>query len=480
MRAWFALLLFVCPLAAQAQGLHNGGCAAPTPCGIVAAPRFINVYWGSDLDAYDPNGPSTTNVTSDRIDAFLGALVHSKYFDDASQYGVGSAEMLPSIVVTPGVCPGVPIPQTVGDDRTDGKEAHGLADDLVDCLLTHYPNLDDDRTVFNLILAPSVKPIAADGWCNGGASADHWRYDGIPVTFLPRSTDCGAGKKFSVFARIMTHEMIEAVTDANPWWGWTENWAGSDYFGEEAADICNGSAVTYPPGPSQLTFMGDTLGVNVGTYWNNAVHGCTAGFGIGEPAVFGKLVKGSGKKIEFHVQGNFGGQAPWDLASNQHSAEGGMGTLYVSAEVTGAHTWKAGNFWRPGQEDLVGLKQISWTVQNDQDFIDITGFDGFYQVHGNRSISPGDTITLSITNTRTGQPRKVVFTAPPASSFGTFAVLPPSPSPNHWTFFEDASTVVGSLVDINGGPVENLAVTIQTSAGNFVTPQKTGPDGTFS
>src|SRR5260221_4772341 len=291
------------PAAAQAQGLHNGGCTDPTPCGVVPHPRFVSVYWGSFADVYNPNTTSAP-TTSDRIDAFVGALVNSRYFDDAAQYGVHPAQMLPSIFVTPGVCPGVNIPQTVGDDESDGLEAHGLADALVGCLLAHYPFLDNDRTVFNLILAPGVQPI--DGSCTSkGAGAEHWRYRGIPTTFIPTNSQCSASS-WNSLGQILTHEMIESVTDANPWWGWTENWAGP-YIGEEAGDLCNGGTPSIPQGPATFPFMGALLGSDVGAYWNEAVHGCSAGFGSGAPALSEHHVVGTGKNMRFHLEGQFEG-----------------------------------------------------------------------------------------------------------------------------------------------------------------------------
>src|SRR5260221_4031216 len=161
------------------------------------------------------------------------------------------------------------------------------------------------------------------------------------------------------------------------------------------------------------------LGSDVGAYWNEAVHGCSAGFGSGAPALSEHHVVGTGKNMRFHLEGQFEGP-PWDLTTNNHSSEGGMGTLYLSAVVTGGHNWKAGNFWRPGKEDLVGFSQISWTSSGGTDVIDITGFDGFYQPKGGfgqRAIRVGEHIAVTVTNPRTGQSVNATFDAPVASAF---------------------------------------------------------------
>jgi hypothetical protein len=472
-----ALVVFVCVLGAGVaraddlpsfHNLCNGG-------GVIHHPKFINVYWGITQNSYDPSLAVTEPAdTTDRIDAFLGALVHSQYFQGVEQYNIEPPfTMGPSIFITPATCP-VPIPQTVGDQHNDGKEAHGLADALATCILSQHHEIDPDHTILNLILPSSTQPITTEGWCPGKANADHGWYSGITMTFIPTNSSCSGS--FNGLMQGMTHEMVEAATHPRLLCGWVVTAplfaAGITFFGEEAGDICNGGTVMWPAGPDHINFMNATLGTTAATYWSNKNTGCITGITAAAPTVIPQSVSviGSGKLMRFQVTGQLDGQ-PWDLAANQHGNGGGMGTLYVNATISGSHHWSAGNFFRNPREDLVGFRQIAYSKAGGSDVLTVDSFDSFYENYNgggpssSKSVAPGDKITFTITGQRSGQSITVDFTAPAATSAANFAVVPPFGSPNGWVFFNDGSKVQGNFVDVSGGPIEGVRAVLKTSAG---------------
>ena len=72
-----------------------------SPCAI-PAPHFVNVYWGMQQTVSAPGGTDPFSITSDRVEAFTGALVNSDYFLGAVQYGVTPPYTIgPSVFVTP-------------------------------------------------------------------------------------------------------------------------------------------------------------------------------------------------------------------------------------------------------------------------------------------------------------------------------------------------------------------------------------------
>ena len=123
----------------------------------------------------------------------------------------------------------------MGNEHGDGHEAHGLAHDLVDCLVAQHQEWDTDHLVLNLILAPSV--VGIDGWCPG-TRADHHRMQGVPLNFMPTNSNCSGG--VGSFSTRLTHEMIETVTRPNPPSGFYVVWPSDHFFQDEVGDLCNG------------------------------------------------------------------------------------------------------------------------------------------------------------------------------------------------------------------------------------------------
>ncbi|MBS2025994.1 MAG: hypothetical protein JST92_26645, partial [Deltaproteobacteria bacterium] len=425
------------------------------------SPYFVNVYWGMPrtvpvAGAGNPTDPGALSKTSDRIDAFTRALVHSDYFLKAAQYQIpGPFEMGPSVYVDANTCPGVPIPTTIGSEHGDGHEAHGLADALIECLKLQHPEWDTDRLVLNLILPASVAGIKADGWCPG-ALADHGHFGGSPATFMP--TSCSGS--FTTFSTRLTHEMIEAITRAHPIGGYYDIWPSSTYFQNEVGDNCNGGSPMVPGAPYTQNFL-PTLGGIAGLYWSNSDNGCVSGLPTQGPNTPGITMRGSGKNMTIDLTGDFGGTLPDDLAANTYSPGGGMNTAFIEAEISGpTHDWTAGNFLRFPVRDRVGFRTITWTRTNGTDSIHLGGFDGNYVAGGAHSVRPGDTITVTITSPKSGLTTTKSDTTNPGSGYGTLYIAPVTGSPHKWVFFNDGARLEGSGGDFYGEPVEGTVVHI--------------------
>src|SRR5215471_13006760 len=210
------LLGWLVAMPARAQSVANNFCWGNGTCDI-ATPNFVNVYWDSSLAQWDTDvAATTTDMHHANIDALTEAIVRSQYFSALTQYSVTSVTMGQSIGA--GGC--LAAPATL-------DKAREKLQDLANCILKHYPSLNNGNTILNVFVPPQSMPASntAD-FCTKYAGEHGQYWTPVGITFLPTSASCN--KSLDNLMKTTTHEMIEAATDPNPPspTGWKDNTPG--------------------------------------------------------------------------------------------------------------------------------------------------------------------------------------------------------------------------------------------------------------
>ncbi len=368
-------------------------------------------------------------MTQARIDAITRAILASGYFFPmASDYKIFTATWGGSM--TP-PCEAPP---------ADVDTALSKMSDLVNCVMTANPALNNGNTILNVFLPPQT---INTGFCNvvngAHATAEHDKW-GVPVTVNPTISACNAS--FNILINGLSHEMVESATDPVP-----ASPTGFKTFNVEIGDLCENTHVPF-------------LFSDLTKYWSNGANSCVNGVGTTTPAISSTTVCGTGKHMRIALMGSFEG-TPWDLSG----AVFGDQTLYLQAAVShGTSHWSAGNIDGMPTDSVV-LSNINWR----QDSISIGGFGAGY---GNAMVvAPGDTVTLKVFSVATGLSATGSVTAPGPSAL-TFANLT-------YMLPGASQTVTGSVVDSSSCTIEATPVSLSATAGTVPTAT-TNESGMFS
>jgi hypothetical protein len=215
---------------------------------VLSAPKVFAIYWGRDYGS-----PATgMNATAQNFDAFLRAVVDSRYMDMLAQYGVGRGTFVGSTWVDhdPGT------PQT----ENFSQMAQLLTNWLTSGLSPMVPASNEVELLF-VIFVPTEVTLTDDNG-NRGFCAYH------DSGFFNISPVWPWTKKNLFFAVIgagagtdaVSHELAEAATDrsGNGWYSDSTSSCGSTFDHPEIGDVCSAC------GSPTLTLDG---GFQVASYW---------------------------------------------------------------------------------------------------------------------------------------------------------------------------------------------------------------------
>jgi hypothetical protein len=248
----------------------------PPPIGplsgrVLDHPSIFNVFWDDNWDDHHSGAFSTGS-----IDNMTRSLVGSRYFDFASQYGVGSASFDGS-----NTSGGFfnPCPDTPGS-TTNFISILAFIECEASLLPTGVPSPGGNSLyVVYLPLGTTIDNFGINKSCD---SFGAYHFMGTAITLLggrefPFAViplDCAHGTADGL-SELVSHEVIEASTDPNVVMGWIDNSKFSltniqPLFTEgEAADICEQGVGDAATPPVRLD-----NGLLVATYWSNRDNAC--------------------------------------------------------------------------------------------------------------------------------------------------------------------------------------------------------------
>jgi uncharacterized repeat protein (TIGR01451 family) len=229
-------LVHIVPFDRGASGLKN----TSSPAGahlfywggpVISNVHVVVVFWGTNVD------PIVT--TPGTIDQFFADITNSRYYDLLTEYstvgvtGVGTAptssnqtigrgEFDATVTIIPSVCPG-PATCTLTDNQIQAELTNQLAaghlpapvKDAQGIIETFYMIYFPPGVHISLSGAPSC---AAGGFCAYHSNTSSLVPYGVLPDFGPTSgcqaPHCGGGTEFQNITAVTSHEMSEAVTDA--------------------------------------------------------------------------------------------------------------------------------------------------------------------------------------------------------------------------------------------------------------------------
>jgi hypothetical protein len=227
--------------------------------GALSAPHIVNLYWDVDWDSdVRAAGLDVAVLGKSALDGFVKGLTQSLYFEGLSEYGVKHVEFGGSALASP-VC-GTTAPVNI---------RRGVLAQFVTCMEASgkLPGHTTLSTVINILLPPSTTHTGsifpayhAYRCCPPKAP--------IPFTVVPlhAAQVWSALPVPNAFGAMMTHEMVEAITNPYGKYGWRDRHIEEG----EIADFCpwrSGSASTGAM-PFQLW--------SVTRYWSNRLNRCIA------------------------------------------------------------------------------------------------------------------------------------------------------------------------------------------------------------
>jgi hypothetical protein len=221
-----ALAPFLCA-PALADGVGN---FCPSGTCVIDNPVYVNVYWIAGPTEWNGEVGASSGMTTDLIDKYTAAIIHSGYFAPLSQYQVYAPTFLfPSMF-----CVAVPPPASMDD-------VEPLVKFLVDCVFAQNPSLNNGKTILNLFLPPET---TGANWCTQ-RSAKHDKF-GSPVEVTIEPTNSACNNSFAGLLESLSHEMVEAATDpiAASATGYKNKTIGSQ-FGQEIGDLCKNLSFSF-------------------------------------------------------------------------------------------------------------------------------------------------------------------------------------------------------------------------------------------
>jgi uncharacterized repeat protein (TIGR01451 family) len=198
---------------------------------VISNVHVVIVFWGTNVD------PVVT--TPGTIDQFFADITSSRYYDLLTEYStvgvtgagpsakssnqtIGRGQFDATVTIIPSACPG-PTTCTLSDNQIQAELTSQLAaghlpapvKDAQGIIETFYMIYFPPGVHINLGTAPSC---AAGGFCAYHSNTSSLVPYGVLPDFGPTSgcqaPHCGSGTEFQNITAVTSHEMAEAVTDA--------------------------------------------------------------------------------------------------------------------------------------------------------------------------------------------------------------------------------------------------------------------------
>ena len=235
---------------------------------VISNIHVVVVFWGTNVD------PVVT--TPGTIDQFFADITSSKYFDLLTEYStvgvtgagtpvassnqtIGRGQFDATVTIIPSVCPG-PASCSLTDNQIQTELTNQLnaghlpppVKDAQNIIETFYMIYFPPGVHINLGGTPSC---AAGGFCAYHSNTSSLVPYGVLPDFGPTSgcqaPHCGSGTEFENITAVTSHEMSEAVTDAQvgsatvfgPPLAWYDPSPPPTPDLGEVADICGGQDV---------------------------------------------------------------------------------------------------------------------------------------------------------------------------------------------------------------------------------------------
>jgi len=220
---------------------------------ILANVKVVSVMWG----------PNVAQPTRDNMGNFYGAITNSRFLDVADEYStpvqlMARGTLSQSVTITP------------NNTRTTLLDFDIQTELATQINALHLP-VADGNTVYQIHFPASVTKIT--GPFNEVSCVDfcayHWvanitvppgRTFKAPYSVLPDQGPCGCGQALSDFTAIASHELMEAMTDPEPFTGW------SPEVGDPSA--CQVQRVTVPTSSGQRW--------TIQPIWSNSANTCVS------------------------------------------------------------------------------------------------------------------------------------------------------------------------------------------------------------
>jgi hypothetical protein len=381
---------------------------------VISNAQIVVVYWNSNVNATAQAG----------LPGFFEGITDSTYYDSLSEYStnvastpsmgqtnqsIGRGSYVGAYTIVPSVCPA---PVTTTCDLTDTQLQTEIANQITNDVLPPpvYDSNGYVNTLYMVYFPPNINLSLTEGgntyascvdFCSyhssGGTMSNPLLYSAIMDTFTGPCNICdGTLSAFQGLTYDSSHEMAEAVSDADIGFDTSENyaypgaWADNNNNCGEIADICDdgtGASVTTPTGSYQINAL-----------WSNKLDecvsaGCHPGFQLSQPST---TVAGT----------------PFNFTLTALNPSGGLGTdiSYVGTV----------NFTSSDTASGVVLPANFTFTPSDKG---TATFSATLQTAGSQTITATDTVdsaitgTASITVTSTNQVKVTVGTSPAGLSF---------------------------------------------------------------
>jgi hypothetical protein len=215
---------------------------------VLSAPKVFAIYWGRDF------GTPTTGMSASaqNFDAFLQAVLDSRYMDMLAQYGVGRGTFVGSTWVD----------HDRGTPQTFTQSGMGgvLANWLTDGLSPVVPASNEVELLFVIFVSAEVTLTDDNGNSGFCAFHDSGYFNISPVWPWTKKNLFYAVIGAGAGTDSVSHELAEAATDrsGNGWFSDSTSSCGSMFDHPEIGDVCSACG-----GPT-LTL---DSGFQVASYW---------------------------------------------------------------------------------------------------------------------------------------------------------------------------------------------------------------------
>ena len=292
---------------------------------VVTTARLVPLFWGGFWQ-------SAGNPSVGDVHRAIADILASPYLSEVMQYGLQSLSLDPAMIV---IAPGPPSPKFSGED------AKNMVWDLIDDDRFPEPDEDGGRIVY-MVFAPLGSRYDDSG--AAGAHNDATDYD------FPFDTDhawvgwCNHDTLDGI-TEFFTHELVEILTDPQPYGGWTAEAFGLSEGHNEIVDLCGGET-------------GMVSGYRVSAYYSDRLKACVVPtfaqqFGISvsvkEESLGRSHVQLIGRTATTRHSICFSGTYEWTLIGQQRRVTlTAAGTGYVEPEFE----WKVNGIGIPGAAGL--------------------------------------------------------------------------------------------------------------------------------